>query len=211
MKLPISRKKPAIVIVGVLICLTFVVLKTSQSLIYQDSMEPPITRSLDSPDESKNNADTYNWTGTPGEPKRIRIPKINVDAYIQKAGIDQNNQVAVPDNVHLAGWFNGSSLPGSPGLSIIAGHVSGATTDGIFIQLSKLQKGDMFEIVRGDGLVLKYEVIGSIRVVESEAAANLFSQDPATKSQLNLITCSGAYDTVKRRYQDRTIISSILL
>ncbi|MCA9343243.1 hypothetical protein KC950_04515 [Candidatus Saccharibacteria bacterium] len=90
--------------------------------------EQLITYSTDQPDESKANADNYNWNGAPDEPKKIRISKIGVDAYVQKSGVDQDNRVAVPNNVHLTSWFADSQKPGQNGLSIISGHVSGRTT-----------------------------------------------------------------------------------
>jgi LPXTG-site transpeptidase (sortase) family protein len=177
----------------------------------QAQAEPVITYSTDTPDESKTNADNYKWNGAPDEPKKIRISKISVDAYVQKAGKDQDNRVAVPNNVHLAGWFNESAKPGQPGYSVIAGHVSGRTTDGVFKQLGLLKNGDEFEVELGNGEIKRYKVIDTKQVKESESASILFSQNPKVKSQVNLITCGGNFNDSTDQYDDRIIVSGELI
>ncbi len=176
----------------------------------QPQNEPTITYSTDTPDESKSNAENYNWKGALNEPKKIKIKQISVDAFIQKAGVDQKNQVAVPNNVHLAGWYNQSQKPGQNGLSIIAGHVTGKTSDGVFKQLGVLKAGDMFEIELGNGEVKSYKVIETKQVKEAESAGVLFSQNPKVKSQVNLITCGGTFNKTTNQYDDRIIVSSEL-
>lgn len=173
--------------------------------------EPLITYSTDTPDESKQNADNYNWRGSADEPKKIRITKINVDAYVQKAGVDQDKKVAVPNNVHLAGWFADSQKPGRNGLSIISGHVTGRTTDGVFKDLGNLKNGDEFEIELGNGEIKRYKVIDTKQVKEADSAGILFSQNPKVKSQLNLITCGGSFDDSSDQYEDRIIVSGELI
>lgn len=173
--------------------------------------KPLVTYSTDRPDESKENAKNYKWRGRSDEPKKIRIPEIGVDAFIQKAGVDQNNEIAVPDNIHLAGWFANSQKPGENGLSIIDGHVGSSTSHGIFSELSNISKGDMFEIELGNGSIMSYKVISVIQVPESKSEAHLFSQNLEVVSQVNLITCGGDYDDRSGRYEDRVIVSGELM
>ena len=173
--------------------------------------EPTITYSTSAPDESKQNADNYTWRGAADEPKKITIPKIGVSAFIQKMGVDQNKQIAVPNNVHLVGWFVDSAKPGSSGLSIIDGHVSGQTTGGIFVHLAKLEKDDTFKVELGSGQVLNYQVLSKVQLKESDAPSQLYSQDPTVSSQLNLITCGGSYDRSSGQFPDRVIVSAKLL
>lgn len=170
--------------------------------------EPLITHSTDAPSESKEAAHNYNWRGLPDEPKRIVIGKLGIDSYIQKAGVDQHKKIAVPNNVHLAAWFAESAKPGRAGLSIIDGHVSGRTSDGIFKKLSELRKDDEFEIELGNGVRKRYKVMDLVSVKESESASQLFSQNPKVSKQLNLITCSGRYDQKTRTYDKRVIVTA---
>jgi LPXTG-site transpeptidase (sortase) family protein len=169
-----------------------------------------ITHSTDQPDESKQAASEYQWRGEPDEPKKIRIPKIGIDSFVQQAGVDQNNQIAVPNNVHLAGWFVDSQKPGQNGLSIISGHVSGRTTDGVFKELASLAPGDKFEVELGSGQVLQYTVVGLASAKTEDSASLLFSQKPNIKSQLNLITCDGPFDRAANQYTERLILYSEL-
>ena len=167
-----------------------------------------VTYSTDTPNESKKDADEYKWSGSKNDPKKIIIEKINVNAYVQSVGVDQNKKVAVPNNVHLAAWFKDSARPGNNGLSVIDGHVSGKTTDGVFKNLKNLQKGDTFKIEKGDGTVIEYVVFNTVTVPESQASAILFSQDPTVSAQINLITCGGQFNKQARQYTDRVIVSA---
>lgn len=169
-----------------------------------------ITYSTDKPDESKKNAQNYKWQGVADEPKRIIINKRGVDGFIQKAGVDQNKQIAVPNNVHLAAWFADSVLPGKKGLSIIDGHVSGKKTDGIFKNIKSLTKGDAFQVELGNGKELQYKVLETVELKESQSASYLFSQNPKVVSQLNLITCGGNFDRATNQYPNRIIVAAEL-
>lgn len=167
-----------------------------------------ITYSVDTPSETPINTteNTFYWPGKDNDPKYITIPSINTDGYIINVGIDQNGAVAVPPNVHLAGWFIDSVRPGQKGLSIIDGHVDGTSTGGIFRHLNELNAGDKFTITMGNGKVLNY-IIKQKHTVKTEDAANiLFSKDSAIESQLNLITCGGTYLEDQRTYDHRVIV-----
>ena len=95
---------------------------------------------------------TYAWKGAASEPERLLIPRLQVDGYVESLGIGASNDVAVPSNIHLAGWFNKSARPGDRGLSVIDGHLDGPhTPDGIFSRLGTLRTGDAFSVTRGDG------------------------------------------------------------
>lgn len=169
-----------------------------------------ITYSTDTPDESKPKAERYVWTGGDTDPKKIIIPKLGIDSYIEHAGVDQYRKVAVPDNVHLAGWFVDSRRPGENGLAVIAGHVTGRSSDGIFKHLDQLKPGDNFEIELGNGETRRYAVVSTKQVKEATSADVVFSQDPAIKSQLNLITCGGSFNNQTKQYNDRIIVTSEL-
>ena len=150
------------------------------------------------------------WTGGDTDPKKIIIPKLGIDSYIEHAGVDQYRKVAVPDNVHLAGWFVDSLRPGENGLAVIAGHVTGRSSDGIFKHLDQLKPGDNFEIELGNGETRRYAVVSTKQVKEATSADVVFSQDPAIKSQLNLITCGGSFNNQTKQYNDRIIVTSEL-
>lgn len=207
----LSKRKQLLIIVAVMMAAGaggFIYVKSHKKAPQQK--DGIITYSTDNPDESKKNAENYMWKGAPDEPKKIKINKIGVDAFVQKAGVDQDKRVAVPDNIHLASWFIESQKPGQNGLSVISGHVTGRTSDGIFKQLGSLNKDDTFVIELGNGTTKNYKVIDKVQVKEAESANYLFSQNPKVKSQLNVITCGGKFNKSANQYEDRIIISGEL-
>jgi len=142
------------------------------------------------------------------QPRQIIIPTINVSGYIQKVGVDKNNQIAVPNNIHLAGWYINSVKPGSPGLSIIDGHVLGRFNDAIFKDLNKLKLGANFNVIYGDNSKKSFTVKEVILLSVNDATAYLNKKDPNIKSQLDLITCGGNFDKKSQTYDKRVVVKS---
>ena len=164
-----------------------------------------VTYSTENPDEKKP-TDNFQWKGGVEDPKKIIISSIGVDAYVQKVGVDQNKEVAVPSNLHMVGWFVDTVRPGQKGLSLIDGHVSGRKNDGVFKDLEKLNEGDQFLVQLGDGSEIKYRVIGKRSASVKDSVSIMFSQNPKVSSQLNLVTCSGKYDEKTRSYDERLTV-----
>lgn len=165
-----------------------------------------ITFSPDTPDETDPETSGFVWKGSANDPRSISLPTINAEGYVQKVGIDQSKQIAVPSNVFMAGWYVKSARPGEKGLSIIDGHINGQVKDGIFAKLSQLKAGDEFELEMGNGKVLHYKIKDVQTVKLSEALSYLFSQQPNIERQLNLITCGGDYDPSAKTYEQRIIV-----
>ena len=120
--------------------------------------------------------------------------------------IDQNQQIAVPNNINIAGWFVDSVRPGEAGLSIIDGHVNGVSVnDGVFKRLNELVPGDTAQVITGEGAVVSFIVRSNQEIKTEDSATVLYSQDPNIKSQLNLITCTGNFNSSIRQYDKRQI------
>lgn len=165
-----------------------------------------VTGSTLTPNEQKPARATYKWQGNPSDPKYIVIPHV-AEGFIQKVGIDQHKAIAVPSNIHMAGWFVDSVLPGKKGLSIIDGHVDGPTQPGIFTNLAKAKVGSNFTITFGNGDIKQFRVKKVTTVDASKAETKLFDQDPKLIRQLNLITCGGTYNKTVG-YDKRVIVSA---
>lgn len=166
-----------------------------------------VTHSTDNPDETPINTES-DYQVAPDQPRAIILSTIDTRGFIQKVGIDQHGAIAVPSNVHMAGWFVGEAKPGEPGLSIIDGHVQGRYQPGIFKNLHKLRPGDRFTVEFGDHSTKEFEVVSVNSYPTDEAAKHLFHRDESITSQLNLITCSGAYNRADRQYDQRLIVVS---
>lgn len=200
----------ALIVLGVVAMVVIAIVLRPKQTPPPTAQSDAVTYSTDQPDEEKP-GDNYKWKGAADEPQKIIMPSIGVDNFIQKVGVDQNKQVAVPNNIHLAGWFVDTVKPGQKGLSILDGHVNGRKNDGIFKDLDKVKEGDKFQVQLGDGSMKNFEVT-AIKIVPLNDAANvLFSQDAKTESQLNLITCVGTYDKNARTYDKRAIVTARLV
>jgi LPXTG-site transpeptidase (sortase) family protein len=163
-----------------------------------------VTVDDEEPDEAK--PDVAQYSVPADQPRRILLPSINTEGIIQKVGITAENAVAVPSNIHFAGWYTGSVKPGEPGLSIVDGHVSGRFADGVFKELKNLATGDMFSVEFGDLSIIKFQVMEVRTLPESESAAYLFERREGIEAQLNLITCGGNFDRQNVTFEDRVIV-----
>lgn len=171
-----------------------------------------VTKTLAHPSSAPLTASNYTPTAGPNEPSYISLPTIGAQGYMQKVGVDQYGQMAAPTNVHLAGWYVNSLLPGQSGLSVIDGHVDGyAHNQGIFGSLNKLKAGDVFTVTFGNGSKKSFAVKSLQLVDAGNVPSVLFAHDPTIASQLNLITCGGDYDSVSHTYDKRTIVTSVAL
>jgi sortase (surface protein transpeptidase) len=142
----------------------------------------------------------------PDLPKYITIPSIGVRGYIQSVSIDQKGLIAVPTNVHLAGWYVNSAKPGKQGLSIIDGHRDGSTIGGIFRKLEILSKGDNILIEYGDGSEYRFEVVDIERLSIEDAFDFMYSKIDDVNVKLNLVTCGGRWSKELDTYEDRIVV-----
>lgn len=206
------RKKPLVMVLAVAAALALItgILLLTPGLRRGDNETPIVTYSTDKPSEEKP-GDDFKWQGGADDPKFIRVSSVGVEGYIQNVGVDQNQEVAVPDNIHMAGWFADSVKPGQTGLSIIDGHVDGNTQDAIFKNLPAVQPGAEIIVEFGSGEKKTFRVMDVVTTKEDEAASVLFSQKPTVTSQLNLITCIGTFNEETRRYDERVIVTAELI
>lgn len=143
-------------------------------------------------------------------PRYIFIPKLSVQAIIRPLGLTTDGQIATPDNVYDTGWYTKSSTPGQPGATIIDGHVSSWTTNGVFYSLKTLQAGDAIEVERGDGTTVNYSVVKKqVYPYQQVNTSALLSPIDAGKPGLNLITCTG--DVIKNTndFNERIVIFAV--
>jgi LPXTG-site transpeptidase (sortase) family protein len=142
------------------------------------------------------------------QPRRINLPRIGAEGFIQKVATDQTGAMAVPSNVHMAGWFVGETKPGDNGLSIIDGHVQGKYEPGIFKNLDMLRTGDVFAVEFGDQSERHFQVSSVKSYSIEQAAHEMFVTQPDISQQLNLITCGGRFNAQQHLYEQRTIVIS---
>ena len=140
------------------------------------------------------------------QPRKIGIPAINVEAYIQRVGVTPSNDMATPNNLFFAGWYNESPSPGSKGVSIINGHAGGRYTDGIFRHLNSLNVGSPFRIQMGDLSWRNFEVTSIASYSVKDAADVLYRDDRNIEKEVHLITCDGIFDDATKTYDKRVVV-----
>jgi len=140
-----------------------------------------------------------------GDPIRVRIPGIDVDADIIDLGLNPDRTLEVPQNFEQTGWYTGRSIPGEPGPSVIAGHVDSTTGPAVFFRLRELAEGDLVLIDRADDLTAHYRVNRAVHVNKTSfPTKDVYGS--TTKPTLRLITCGGTFDHNEGSYQGNLIV-----
>lgn len=127
-------------------------------------------------------------------PVRIRIPRIGVDAPVIRLGLGSDGSLDVPPagNRNVAGWYKDGTPPGAEGTAIMAGHVDNAQGPAVFYALGSLKKGDRIEVGRLDGRTAVFTV-DAVEVYDNDAFPDEKVYGRASRAELRLITCGGAY------------------
>ncbi len=142
----------------------------------------------------------------PSHPRAIYIDKIGVKARVLPMNLNPDRSIQAPINIFDTGWYVGSSKPGEPGVSLISGHASGPSRQGLFAYLDTLVAGDKLTVERGDGSKLTYTVEAKKEFPLEQVDMNdiLTARDDAER--LNLITCSGEWLKDMTTFNKRTVV-----
>jgi len=142
----------------------------------------------------------------PALPVRLKIPSINVNAYIEHVGLTPDGVMEVSKKRYNVFWFNLGSRPGENGSAVIAGHYGWKNSSvSAFDNLYKLRKGDRVYIEDNKGVTTSFVVRESRTYDLTADASNVFGSNDG-KSHLNLITCEGVWDKVSKTYSKRLVI-----
>lgn len=141
---------------------------------------------------------------SPGLPVSLTIPQINVNAGIQQIGVTSKGEMDVPSNIADVGWFKLGSRPGEKGSAVIDGHFDGKNGEaGVFFNLYKLKKGDKLYVKDDKGITFIF-IVRESRTYDTGYAEEVFS--PNDNAHLNLVTCDGVWDGVKKSYSKRLVV-----
>ncbi|MBI4160789.1 MAG: class F sortase [Candidatus Yanofskybacteria bacterium] len=140
-----------------------------------------------------------------GYPIRLRIPTLEINAKVQKVGINTKGNMAAPSNFKDVGWYKYGALPGDMGSSVMAGHVdNGLAFAGVFKRLGELKKGDDVYVDTDDGKRIRFRVIGS-QVYDYDAnVPEVFAERDGR--YLKLITCTGTWIQSNRTHNKRLVV-----
>ncbi len=139
-----------------------------------------------------------------GLPVRLVIPKLDIDANIMQLGLTKEGNMDVPDDLINTGWYKYGPRPGQTGSAVIAGHLEGVKEDGVFINLHKLIKGDVVSVKDDNGTDISFTVRETKLYDQHERPTEVFNNTDG--SYLNLITCTGTWNTAEQRYSKRLVV-----
>ena len=149
----------------------------------------------------------------PGAAARVRFRPLTlvlpsgVTAPVLDSGVHPDGSLVIPDNPSTVGWWDGGALAGDAfGGVVLAGHVDSARYGlGAMAQLKTLRTGQIVE-VRAGRQRQRYRVTARQQLPQAELAGHTdaFRQD--IPPRLVLITCGGAFDPVRHRYQDNLVV-----
>ncbi|MEV4244016.1 class F sortase [Streptosporangium canum] len=142
-----------------------------------------------------------------GEPTRIMIPRIGVNAPLVVLGLEGDGTLAVPplDHADVAGWYGGGPTPGEPGSAVIVGHLDTRTGPAVFARLDELRPGDAIGVARGDGTVALFAVERLEQAPKDRFPADRVYGRTGGR-RLRLVTCGGSFDQARRSYDDNIIV-----
>ncbi len=141
-------------------------------------------------------------------PWKLLIPKLEVDADVQRLGVTSKGLMAAPANFTDVSWYKLGTIPGNRGSAVMAGHEDNAISlDGVFKHLDDLQVGDDVYVVEESGEKLHFKVVEKkvypYNLSGSELERVFNAKD---KARLNLITCTGEWVQAIKTNNKRLVV-----
>lgn len=143
-------------------------------------------------------------------PLRINIPAIGIETTVEWVGLDAEGNMDVPSRYDTTAWFEHGVRPGMTGNAVIAGHFDSRGGPAVFFRLQAVQPGDEIQITTSDGELLTFRV-DRIASFDANNAPRYEIFGPSTQPRLNLITCSGVFDSAAGAYNERLVVYSTLV
>lgn len=141
-----------------------------------------------------------------GEPLRLTIPALKINAGVEPVGLADDGTVGVPKNQNNVAWLNIGPRPGEDGSSIITGHYGWKDNKpSVFDNLYKLRKDDKIYVEDVDGKITAFVVRENRRYDAMADASAVFASEDGG-AHLNLITCEGAWDDDTKSYPSRLVV-----
>ena len=146
----------------------------------------------------------------PALPVTLSVPAIDVSTRLIRLGQRDDGTVEVPEDASRAGWFDLGPPPGADGSSVILGHVDSTAGPAVFYRLKELRPGDQILVRRDDGTTARFAVHSVKTYLNAEfPAQKVYGRQG--RSQLNLVTCGGDYDSSRGGYQSNVVVNARLV
>lgn len=143
-----------------------------------------------------------------GEPTRLQVPALGVDAPVIPVTVEPDGGLAVPDDPAVTGWWHAGARPGSRrGTVVIDGHVDTRLQGpGVLFHLADLRPGDPITLGTPGG-TMGYRVAAIRSYPKAQLPAEVFER--AGNPRLVLITCGGTFNSLTRQYADNIVAYAV--
>jgi LPXTG-site transpeptidase (sortase) family protein len=139
-------------------------------------------------------------------PVLIEVPELGVSAAVVPVGRAASGNMAVPDSFVDTGWYRLGAVPGARGNAVIAGHLDdGRGNEAVFAPLRNARVGDRVYVTNSAGERIPFSV-REIRLVRYDDPPLQEIFGATDKYRLNLITCDGTWDSVRKTYDERLVV-----
>lgn len=125
---------------------------------------------------------------------RIAIPRLGVDAYIERIGIVGGVMESPTDGVYAIGWYPELGTPGNGGNIVFSAHETWDHMYAPFYVMHLAQPGDKVELTMADGTKYTYEMMTNHRHPLESLAMNAVlypPRRPENEEWITFITCGG--------------------
>lgn len=148
------------------------------------------------------------YKSSPELPRYLRIPELGVFARIKHTGVTNDGAIDAPANINDVSWYSQSAKPGDEiGTSLLLGHVSGWTAPGVFKKINQLKPGMRFEVEKGNGEKITYEVTrGESVPLDGLNMGKVLTPEVQGEHDLKLMTCSGRFNRQADHFEERYIV-----
>ena len=143
-------------------------------------------------------------------PVELQIPAIALTVSLSTLGLNPNGTVQVPTDIQQPGWYRLGPSPGQEGSAVILGHVDSYQGPAVFYKLRSLVAGDMVEVSLADGVTAQFKVTSVAMYLKTNFPDQAVYASKGF-SALQLVTCSGVFDTQTGHYLSNIVVYTSLV
>lgn len=141
-------------------------------------------------------------------PVSIDIPAIKVRARVISLGLGPGRSIGVPSlrTPFLTAWYDRGPAPGSPGASVILGHVDAAGVGpAVFYYLGNVRPGNRIYVRLRNGRTAIFEAYSVALYLKTRfPTARVYGY--TSWPTLRLVTCGGDFDPRTGHYLGNTVV-----
>lgn len=144
-----------------------------------------------------------------GDPVRLYIPKVNIDARILEVSTDETGVLEAPAMWNELGWYRKSAKTGQIGNVIIDGHYDdNHGRPASFWTLKNVEPDDKVYLVDSYGRVYTYKVSEVFYLGIADPNRLEVLEGEEGKASLTLITCGGVWNISRSTYDKRLVVKA---